>query len=115
MSTFQIRQKRSKGKGTIKSDGKGSKAKGLFNLDISDDDEFENPNPDTLQDDLARYSKDIQAVESSLKASLAGCKCNNVLCIIDKHNNHYTVNALMLRTWVMALVSYLFYVRTHTH
>ena len=105
LSTFEIRAKKIKGKGTVKSGGKVPKVK-KYNLDLSDDEEFENASPDGLANELAGYTKEMQGIEDSLKTSLSSCKCRkNRYCIIDRHSNHYNVTAMMLRSWVLALVS----------
>ena len=96
-------------KKNTKSGGRAVSSKILFQSDEND----EAPSSgETDMDGDGEYNSEYERTRRALEAELTSCsRCGpkDLLCLIDKHGKHRKVTAMMLRTWVLALVCvYLF-------
>lgn len=92
--------------------GKGTKGKvtkqELINLDGSDNDaDFDIGNDDEDREVSEQATKHFEALRKTLKSCQ---KCGpDVMCKINFHGNHVKVSFNLLRPWVKALVSDLYF------
>lgn len=62
----------------------------------------------TVDDDVAmmEYDPTYKRKEKELLDALSTCNdCKKRPCLLDKHSRHRTLNAQMIRIWVLSLVS----------